>query len=202
MDEHVFAGGLHPWYASVLGFGNRYCWYGSQKIGTHKKSVGSYWWQGNSTDGSIDDELQRRGAVTLRYGGEHAAGKATGEAIAEESGWGSLGASAPVRTIPLGYIWPPRRWQDQQLAERGAGWGRGAVRRSREGPHARRGRQAAARSMGAHDMTAAGWGLGAPLPEGVGRLAQLRGPSSALCVEQGWKRNKNISNWLFSFFLL
>ena len=42
---------------------------------------------GNNNYGGIDDELQRRGAVTLRRdGGEHAAGKATGEARAEESG--------------------------------------------------------------------------------------------------------------------
>jgi hypothetical protein len=37
----------------------------------------------------------------------------------------SLGTSAPVRTTPLGYMWPPQRRQDQQLAECRARWGRG-----------------------------------------------------------------------------
>lgn len=71
----------------------------------------------------------------------------------------------------------------------------------------RGGDAAAARIMGARDTAAAGRGLGALLPEGVGRLAQLRGPSSVLCVEgatqgRGWRRRGFFSFLFFSFFPL
>jgi hypothetical protein len=55
-------------------------------MGTHKKFHWMLLMRGEWCDGSTDDELQKKGAVTLRRDGwENTASKATGEARAEES---------------------------------------------------------------------------------------------------------------------
>jgi hypothetical protein len=101
---------------------------------------------------------QRRRCWGLRVGRPHAQGSAR--------------AKAAFRWAPCGLPGDGRinSWRSAGLD--GAGGACAAVSR---GPRARCGRQA--------DAAAAGRGRGAPLPEGVGRLAQLRSPGAAPCVE-------------------